>query len=325
MAQTEAANNRSEGGYEPIRLSVTHRLSLPWLKRTYRILHVTDVHIATAYPDEPEDFLREAELRGGSYFPPEGGYSAATRFPLFFRKARELGADCVLLTGDIIDFASRSNLDMLAKTLDAAGIPSVYCLGNHDWSSMYDYHTPGQQALIAERFRGIVNRADARRAAGPGKSAAAALPPSPHYRLEDMGEFLIFAFDNTEDRVAPEAAEAAETVLRGTKPVLLACHIPFISPTLIAPTFDYWKNVLLIGKGGLEPDAVTARFIELMNAPESPVFAVAAGHIHFDHEDKLSDRIIQFTTAEGHRGDCGLIELSPGGAQKQASSGKEQQ
>ena len=93
MAQTGAANNRSEGGYEPIRLSVTHRLSLPWLKRTYRLLHVTDVHIATAYPDEPEDFLREAELRGGSYFPPEGGYSAATRFPLFFRKARELGAE----------------------------------------------------------------------------------------------------------------------------------------------------------------------------------------------------------------------------------------
>ncbi|MBO5076187.1 MAG: metallophosphoesterase [Clostridia bacterium] len=308
---------RSE--YEPIRLSATHRLCLPWLKRTYRILHVTDVHVSTAYPDEPEFFRKEAELRGGVYFPPEGGYSAATRFPLFFRKARELDADCVLLTGDIIDFASRSNLDILSETLADAPVRPVYCLGNHDWSSMYDYHAPGQRALIAERFTGIVNRN-----AGTTAAGTPALPPSPHYRLEDLGEFLIFAFDNTEDRVAPEVTEAAEDVLTGTKPVLLACHIPFISPTLVEPTFDYWKHVLLIGEGGIAPDAATRYFMELMYAPSSPVFAVAAGHIHFDHEDKLSDNIIQFTTAEGHRGDCGLIELSPGTPYNQVSSGKEQ-
>ena len=297
MTTYDAVNNVPEAGYEPVRVCVTHKLSLPWLRRTYRILHVTDVHVSTAYPDEPEYFRKEAELRGGTYFPPEGGYSAATRFPLFFRKARELGADCVLLTGDIIDFASRSNLDILSGTLKEAKIPAVYCLGNHDWSSMYDYHTPGQRAL---------NRETAAKTSGTDE-----LPLSPHYRLEDMGEFLIFAFDNTEDRVATEVAEVAETVLRGGKPVLLACHVPFISPTLIRPTFDYWKNVFLIGEGGLKPDAATKRFIELAYAPESPVFAVAAGHIHFDHEDKLTDRIIQFTTAEGHRGACGIIELTP--------------
>lgn len=366
----------------PVRESVRHRVVLPGIDRTYRLMHVTDVHVSTAYPEESEDFRKEAELRGGTYFPPSGGYSAAERFPLFFKEAEKLGVDGVLLTGDIIDFASRSNIDILTQTLKNTPVKAVYCLGNHDWSSMYNYHSEAFFGAIRANFNDIVNRGPGAGGAGNGEPAGSEpacagepactgepagtgpvesehicagvpsgagpvcdrnctggagneiLPPSPHYRLEDMGPFNIFAVDDSCDRIAPEAVNAAETVFSMRKPVLVACHIPFYSKTLEAPTFDYWKNIFLIGGKGIKPDAPTARFMELMFAENSPVFAVAAGHIHFNHDDLLTAAdtlghdnvpiaapncpgnssgrsIVQFTTIEAHAGDYGIIEIAP--------------
>ena len=333
----------------PVRESVRHRVVLPGIDRTYRLMHVTDVHVSTAYPEESEDFRKEAELRGGAYFPPSGGYSAAERFPLFFKEAEKLGVDGVLLTGDIIDFASRSNIDILTQTLKNTPVKAVYCLGNHDWSSMYSYHSETFFGAIRANFNDIVNRGPGAGGAGTGEPAGTGpvcdsnctggagneiLPPSPHYRLEDMGPFNIFAVDDSRDRIAPEAVNAAETVFSMRKPVLVACHVPFYSKTLEAPTFDYWKNIFLIGGKGIKPDAPTARFMELMFAENSPVFAVAAGHIHFNHDDLLTSvdtlghdnvpiaapncpgnssgrSIVQFTTIEAHAGDYGIIEIAP--------------
>ena len=280
-------------------------LKLEGITRKYTIMHVTDVHVATAYPDESEEFLKEAELRGGAYFPPERGFSAADRLPMFFEKAAETGADAVLLTGDIIDFASRANLDRLSDALAASPVKAVYCLGNHDWSSMYNYHSPEHAAAIAANFDRIVNRSGA-------SDNAACLTLSPHYRLEDMGEFYIFAVDDSCDRIDPAALEAAKTIfVPGGKPVLVACHVPFWSQTLEAPTRDYWRSVILIGGSGIAPDENTRAFMDLMLAPDSPVFAVIAGHIHFNHEDMLNAKIVQITTEEGHAGAYSVIEIEP--------------
>ncbi|MBP5780572.1 MAG: metallophosphoesterase [Clostridia bacterium] len=298
---------KTDMDFQVLRETANYTLKVNGIRRRYKIMHVTDVHVATAYPDESEEFQKEAELRGGAYFPPEGGSSAADRLPLFFEKAAEIKADAVLLTGDIIDFASRSNLDRLSEALDASPVKAVYCLGNHDWSSMYNYHSPEHAAAVCGNFDRIVNRSGA-------SDKAARLPLSPHYRLEDMGDFYIFAVDDSCDRIDPAALEAAKTVfVPGGKPVLVACHVPFWSQTLEAPTRDYWRSVILIGGGGIAPDENTRAFMDLMLAPDSPVFGVIAGHIHFDHKDMLNDKIVQITTAEGHAGAYSVIEIEAAG------------
>ncbi|MBO4326645.1 MAG: metallophosphoesterase [Clostridia bacterium] len=305
--------DRNAVSEDACRENVKFSVQLPGIKRTYKIMHITDVHVSTAFPDEPEFFRKEAELRGGEYFPPHRGYSAAQRFPLYFEKAVELGLDCVLMTGDIIDFASRSNLELLSGTVRNAGIRTVYCLGNHDWSSMYDYHSAAFAAALNDNFLDVVNAENEESGDKSvcGGQQAYGLPASAHYRAEDMGEFIIFAVDNTLDRIDREALEAARVVFSKDKPVLVACHIPFWSETLEEPTRNYWGSVLLIGERGLVPDEATSEFVSLMTAQKSPVFAIAAGHIHFTHEDIVAGRIPQFVTEEGHAGEYGIIEIRP--------------
>ena len=67
----------------------------------------------------------------------------------------------------------------------------------------------------------------------------------------------------------------------------------------------------MIGGSGIAPDENTRAFMDLMLAPDSPVFAVIAGHIHFNHEDMLNAKIVQITTEEGHAGAYSVIEIEP--------------
>ena len=130
------------------------------------------------------------------------------------------------------------------------------------------------------------------------------------WKVADLGDFLIFAFDNGCDRIAPETLEMFRKVLKADKPVIVMCHVPFYSPTLQEPTEKYWGRDILLGGTAIRSDDTTRSFIELLTTKESPVCAVVAGHIHFNHEDMLGDNVFQFTTVEGHRGNYGIIEIT---------------
>ena len=68
LLQNGQENNKTIGA-APVRCGVTHTLKLKGLTRPYKLMHVTDVHIAAAYPDEPELMQAEAELLGPAECP----------------------------------------------------------------------------------------------------------------------------------------------------------------------------------------------------------------------------------------------------------------
>ena len=290
----------------PVRCDVVHHLKIKGISRPYKLMHVTDVHIATAYPEEPDEMQAEAQLRGGQYFPPFGGFTAGSRFPYFFQEASSLGCDGILLTGDVCDFPSRSNRDILLNALSSSSVPAVYCLGNHDWSFLTNYHCDAHARKYLPEYERIVNYSS------PAASSINSdlVCSSVFWKVADFGDFLIFAFDNGCDRIAPETLEMFRKVLKADKPVIVMCHVPFYSPTLQEPTEKYWGRDILLGGTAIRSDDTTRSFIELLTTKESPVCAVVAGHIHFNHEDMLGDNVFQFTTVEGHRGNYGIIEIT---------------
>ncbi len=287
-----------------VKAVVRHTVRTRGISRAYRFLHVTDVHSASSYESESEMIRAEADLRGGKYFPPECGLTATDRLPLFFRLAENLNADGIIMTGDILDFPSAANIDALLAAMSGSDVPAYYCLGNHEWSFLTDYHCKEHEENNIPKYFPLVNF-------GKNVARIKELPPSVHYLAADAGDVIVFAVDNSKDQIDPEALQAAEVIFSGEKPVLVACHVPFYSETLVKDTVDYWKRIILLGKGGIDPDPVSRRFMELMTRPGSPVFAVVAGHIHFAHEDLISDNIVQFVSPEGHAGKCGLIEILP--------------
>src|SRR5512133_2193809 len=47
-------------------------------------------------------------------------------------RMKKIGVDLVMYGGDLVEEGTRENIEDAVARLDRMGIPSVYCLGNHD-------------------------------------------------------------------------------------------------------------------------------------------------------------------------------------------------
>lgn len=254
---------------------------LPTLTRKHTIVQITDVHISAAYDDEAAN-VRDAAVRRARVFYATPEESVARWYTLI-ENANAHSPDLVVLTGDIVDFPSRRNMDVLEEGLHRLHAPYVFCVGNHDWSYDFDYHTANAAANELPKFA---------RYSANGTTA---------YSLYDAGEFAVLAVDNGCDQVVPDALEGLAAARALQKPLLLALHVPFCADAFpengLRAECERWDGYGCMGENGIRPNDVTARFISEVTADDSPVAAVLAGHLHFAHRDRLTATLDQHISA----------------------------
>ena len=95
--------------------------------KPFSILHISDTHLTAAYPDESEWVRRQAEHRTKTF---GGRQEEALRDSLAWAKTH---VDYVVHTGDLIDFQSRANFDLVRKYFGEGGANVLGCLGNHEY------------------------------------------------------------------------------------------------------------------------------------------------------------------------------------------------
>lgn len=254
---------------------------LPSLARAYTVVQITDVHISAAYDDE-EERVRDAAPRRAHVFYATPEESVARWFALV-EKANAAHPDVVVLTGDIVDFPSRRNMDVLEEGLRRLNAPYVFCVGNHDWAYDFDYQTPHAVAEELPKFA---------RYSRSGTTA---------YSLYDAGEFAVLAVDNARDQIDPAALDGLTAAEALNKPIVLALHVPFCADDFpengLKAECERWDGYGCMGENGIVPNADTARFIERIKAADSRVAAVLAGHLHFEHRDRLTSTLDQHISA----------------------------
>ena len=111
----------------------------------------------------------------------------------------------------------------------------------------------------------------------------------PHERLQVISQYI----DDHSDPELPDALDG----------VLLMQHVPLYIPSLHEDTFSYWKEDTNIGGDGNCKNENWKKITDLILAEDSPVKALITGHLHFNHEDLLGDKIPQYVTGtatEGH-------------------------
>ncbi len=281
--------------YVPITATVT----IPGLSRDYTLLQVTDLH-ASAYSTEEAkgmDANRRNYIAGRRNAFTDGFMLSEERMPYMFGYADEINADLLMLTGDIIDFPSELNISLMAQNIEALKAPALFSLGNHDWCYADDYLSAGAAAAYIPKLNAL----------SAGEPA-----DDPYVKYVDFGEFMVVSVDNSTDSVTAQTVDKFLALCEKGKPIILMLHVPLHVDSLVADCTKVWgKDLGMGGDTGVcawSPD-VQRFYHAVAEDPNSPVVAVFAGHVHFNHEDVLPNGVTQYITSTAYTGDCRVITV----------------
>lgn len=267
-------------------------LVIPGLKEEYTFLFLTDTHMVV--PDEADsDKVEEyADLRFDE-FQNEEDISSAEQFREWVDYANEQKVDALLLGGDIIDYPSIANIEYLEENLELLEMPYLYALGNHDWTFPWEYMTAYGEETYLTKLE-------------PYMQSNSAI-----HKLETE-ELIIVAVDNSANQIEQEAMEEYSQILQQGKPVIVMLHVPLLTQSVLTKAKEAWSGQVVLGGGnygGIYPDEVSAEFIDMTTAEDSPVRAVLAGHVHFADRDMINENIDQIVGDAGYKGSAVLLHV----------------
>lgn len=263
-------------------------IHIPQLEQDYEIWFLADSHIIVEDGSEDEQTAAYAAERK-PVFENGSGYSSDVIFSQFIDKANEQKPDLVLFGGDIIDFPSEANVAFLTSELQRLTVPYRMAYGNHDWTFPWEYMTETGSATYRPMIEDIMT----------GNSP----------EFEDM---TVVAIDNSSNQVAPEALAALEQAYDAGKPIILLQHVPLSTEELIAKAKENWTNPVTLGMqvhGGIAPNEASTGLWHMTHDDESLIKAVLAGHVHFAHEEALSESTVEIITDAAFKGKATKIFL----------------
>ena len=139
------------------------------LNKEYRFFQITDTHMAYVDNDSSQldlddnarchkqwDTLkREFASEAGEHCDERYDVEADVLFKRLADHAVSFGADALILSGDIMDRVTDSNVRYLRQFIDSYPIPVVYCPGNHCW-----INEQGEHANFYDRLKPIIPNAE---------------------------------------------------------------------------------------------------------------------------------------------------------------------
>ena len=273
----------------------TATVVIPGLTKEYTFLHITDTHVS-AFSDSDKGSWTATRLNYNlarrAAFVADGLY-AEERFPLFFDYADKIGASGIFMTGDLVDFPSEKNLELLYNNATRVNADPIFCLGNHDWNYSDDYMTPNSYATYKPLFANLTGG-------------------DPDISVKEYDEFIVAAIDNSADMVTQETVDKFFALYAKNKPIILLLHVPLHAETLAPDVMTAWngRNITMgIGAMGEGWQSVRDLYTSVCLDENTPVVAVFAGHVHFNHVDTFPNGVTQYVTSAGYFGDCRVVTV----------------
>lgn len=269
------------------RLSLSYAVVNIGLERPFSVLHLTDSHLAAAYPEENEKKQR-LHIRRTQTF---GGHQEeALRDALDWAKER---VDYIVHTGDLIDWQSEENFDLVRKYFGDGLIGSV---GNHEFnpdmwlSEPAEEHTEAFKDLTRARIQEVY-------------------PFDVRFASQVANGVNFVTLDDVYGYVTQEQVDQFKEEVKKGLPIVLCMHVPFFTDNIWRADKRFWLNTgKMNGDGALpEPsgdykmqleDPVTRDFIAWLKQ-EPLLKCILAGHLHISVEDQFSPTCRQYVTAGG--------------------------
>ena len=276
---------QGRGRFERLILNYVHvEIGLP---KPFSVLHISDTHLAEAYSDEPEVKLLQKAERMNCF---GGRQEEALRDSLSW--ARE-NADYVVHTGDLIDWQSRANFDLVKKYF---GSGMCGCMGNHEFSP-----TMGRDGIRETKDEPFRMRSR--------KILSDVYPFDISFQATVVCGVNFVTLDDVYGTVSARQVERFRHEAAKGLPIVLCMHVPFFSDEIAVAANKYWMGEkwdrssmkftsaavpeLRGDRKAQTEDPVTRDFIAYLRK-EPLLKAILTGHLHFTIQDDFSPTARQY-------------------------------
>ena len=271
----------SRGKYE--RLMLAYQRIGAGAAKPFSILHISDTHLSAAYPSEAdgEAKLRSMERRTRTF---GGRQEEALRDSLEWARNN---VDYVLHTGDLIDWQSDANFDIVKKYY---GDTMFGSMGNHEF---YTY-LPGEKHTWQEPFK-----------TRSWELLKAKYPVDPRFSSKIVNGVNFVCIDDVFGTVQPDQVEMFHAEAKKGMPIVLCMHVPFFTDFIWQAHERFWRgNGTRFTAAALAPeakgdvkrqreDATTRDFVAYLKR-EPLLKGILAGHLHISVQDRFSPTAMEY-------------------------------
>ena len=279
IAEDDSSLFPGRGRFE--RLTIQYHAIKAGATKPFTVLHVSDTHLTAAYPDEGEWERKTAYRRIRTF---GGRQEEALRDTIAWAKEH---VDYLLHTGDLIDFQSRANFDLVKKYYGEGGAMMFGCLGNHEHyrgkKMVKKDGTPLHVAVVPDMLKDVY--------------------PFPNDFCSTVINGVNFVtIDDSTDTVSAEQASRFEAEVKKGMPILLCMHCPFPTREIVRAASRFWRRNDLKGIRDMSnfqeryKDKTTEDFVAYLRA-QPLLKGILCGHGHLSVIDDFSPTAKQYEVA----------------------------
>ncbi len=258
----------------------------------YTLLFISDMHIIKEDDSILSEKLEELRVRSDIAFKTSTNMQSSNTWLELASVLDVFGANGIIFGGDMVDFASLSNYQILSEGLSQIATPYIYLRADHDLGTWYSTDF----ANIDEALRQSQSISDYQ-----------------DVFVMEYPEFYVLGWNNSTSQLTDAGLNTICSIWNNQKPIILTTHVPLNSLVdnsleAAASGADPSGRKKLWGSGCLyAPDSNTETFLGMVYDTNSPVKAVLSGHLHFKHTVMLDDNTIEYVFAPAYSGNIAKI------------------
>ena len=266
------------GQFERLSISYAH---IPiGLEKPFSILHISDTHLTAAYDDEPVAQCGKAAARTQTF----GGRQECALASSLDWASRNV--DYVLHTGDLIDFQSRANFDLVRKYY---GETVFGPMGNHEFYSYLPDEKHTWQEPFKDRSWPILKEV---------------YPVDARFSSWVVNGVNFICLDDVFGTFQPDLVERFHAEAKKGLPIVLAMHVPIHTDEIWRWTMRFWRQSNTKYRDAAVPPP-NGDYTRLLNDPVSRDFVsylksepllkgILVGHQHVTMEERFSPTAMQY-------------------------------
>ena len=278
-------------------------IEIPGIDREYTVAWVSDVHIISDFEagDVSEGSLETVLTRYETLSVTPDGVHGKDLWPEIIKYLNYNDFDGVVFGGDLLDYCSTSNMEILTEGFNDLKYPQdrvLYLRADHDYGTWYSDGSTGFDDYAAHGLHVALD--------GDDNSE----------KYLDFGSFIIAGVNYSIKKPGEDQMRVLTELYNRDIPIIAATHVPYYSQVddslaelsmLVRNKIYYWSA----DSESYVPDADMWKYLDMVYADDSPCVEVLAGHLHAQWDGEIRAGLREHIFSPAFSGTIGIIHIMP--------------